>query len=312
MKAYTDILRDILENGEMKGNRTGIRTLMLPCLTFRHNMQDGFPLLTTRKLPIRSTLVELEGFIGGITSKKWYKDRKCKYWNEWANPEKVSESLFNKATELSELIPGLSFDSALNSLDRKYYQEIEDDLGPVYGYQWRRFNQAYDEDDSGSLDGYDQLLSIVNKLKSNPDDRRMVCSAWNPNQLDRMALPPCHMIFTVIHTNGKLSLSWKQRSVDSCCGLPANIASYATLLLLLCKIGNFKPWILKGDLDDCHIYENHIENAKIQIERKPLDLPELEITSPVDKPFDIFEWTHKDVQLTNYNYHPALKFEVAV
>jgi thymidylate synthase len=310
MKAYLDIVEDILTNGKWKGNRTGIRTLMLPSRNFQHNMNDGFPLLTTRKLPIRSTLVELEGFINGVSSKKWYQDRGCKYWDYWANPEKVSNTIW-KIAEKNSIENNISFEDALNLIDRKQYQLIEDDLGPIYGVQWRRWNEVYNEDDDGILVGIDQLKSLIERLKNNPDDRRLLVSAWNPQQLDIMALPPCHLLFQIHYVDGTLSLEWYQRSVDLTCGFSQNIASYATLLLLLCKETGFKPWLLTGRLGDAHIYENHIENAKIQLLREPRELPTMEITSPNGE-FDIFKWTHKDVKLSNYNPHPKLQFDVAV
>jgi len=303
MKAYTDIVKHILRSGQWKENRTGVKCLTTFCEIFRHDMSDGFPLLTTKSIPLRLVATELEGFIQGVTSKKWFQDRGCHIWDEWANPHKV-EYLegFNKIHG-----PTLGF-----KLDRKKIQRDEDDLGPIYGQQWRAFNQCYNEDCGGWIEddnkAADQLKFIVNTLKTNPDDRRMVCSAWNPLQLSQMALPPCHLLWNVQHINGTLNLVWFQRSCDLGLGVPWNISSYALLLLLLCKEANMIPGELVGVLSDCHIYENQLENIKIQIKREPFPLPTVEITSN-----DIFKWTHKDIKLLNYTSHAQLKLgKVAV
>jgi thymidylate synthase len=215
MKAYIDIAKNILENGEWKGNRTGIRTKTTFCEIFRHKMSDGFPLLTTKKMGLRNIAVELEFFIKGLTDKQWLKKRGCHIWDEWANPLKVKKRYDD--IEYFKPMPGL----ASASTDIKELQKEETDLGPVYGYQWRKFDQhygpinCYPEDFSiysnGVGIGTDQFQTIVETLKKNPDDRRMVCSAWNPNQIDLMALPPCHYAWTLVHINGKLNLCWKQR-----------------------------------------------------------------------------------------------------
>ena len=181
MREYIDIVKHVLTQGNWKGNRTGVRTLCLPNQIFSHDMKDGFPLLTTKKMPLRVIAVELEGFIKGITDKRWYQDRNCRIWDEWANPRKVKD----------RLIPLYAAQDSIHEYEEKKWlkdaQKEESDLGPVYGYQWRKFNQVYDEYDDGCTKQYDQLKEIVNTLHKNPDDRRMVCSAWNPIQMDRMA-----------------------------------------------------------------------------------------------------------------------------
>ena len=272
MKQYLDIVDNVLHNGVKKDNRTGISTISTFAETFRHDMSEGFPLLTTKKMAINAILVELEGFIKGITSKKWYQDRGCNIWNEWSNPLAG---------------PG-------------------DDLGPIYGYQWRRFGQVYDEDDDGCLFKHDQFNNIINTLKNNPHDRRMVCSAWNPIHASRMALPPCHVLWNVVILGDKLNLAWYQRSCDLMLGVPYNIASYATLLLLLCKESGFKPGILHGTLSDCHIYENQIDQAKHQINRIAKQLPTMDIVGTGD--FNIYNWRHDLIELKNYNPHPKIDF----
>lgn len=295
MKTYLDIVQHILDNGQRKSNRTGVDTLVVPNVHFSHDIKDGFPLLTTKKMAFKTMLVELEGFIKGITSKRWYQERGCKIWNEWANPQKVQD-------KLCELPPEQQTDDA-----RKEIQLVENDLGPIYGYQWRQFGKAYNPFDDGNKSGFDQLKYIVETLKTNPDDRRMVCSAWNPRQFYLMALPPCHLDFVVSHINGTLNLHWTQRSCDFALGASINISSYATLLLLLCKTTNMTPGNLSAIFCDCHIYENHIEGLREQLTRTPAKLPSLSITKD-----DIFEWTHEDVELNDYNPQDAIKFPIAV
>lgn len=225
---YFRVVNDILTNGRVKKNRTGIDTIGIFGTMIKFDMADGFPLLTTRKLPFKSTKVELEGFIKGITDKKWYQDRGCHYWDEWCNPQKVVYGHSNES---------------------KSAMKDEPDLGKIYGYQWRNFNSS----------GYDQLKNVVNTLKTNPTDRRMIVSAWNPCELHEMALPPCHFWWMVGVEDDKLNLVWGQRSVDTVCGLPANISSYALLLHLLAKETGRKEGILVGQLVDTHIYVNHFE-----------------------------------------------------
>lgn len=327
MRSYLDIVQNILDNGVSKqptrmenGKAVDVEngTIGTFCEIFRHNMSEGFPLLTCRKLPLKNTLIELEGFIQGITDKKWYQDRGCPYWNWWANPEKVNDIIHDCAEYEgnSDILEDREY--------RKIVQKEEKDLGKIYGSQWREFHDptaTVDENDlhgtkygQGSYLGdnkYDQLEEIVNKLRDNPYDRRMVCSAWNPNALHTMALPPCHVLWNVVVYGNKLNLTWFQRSNDILVGNPANIASYATLLLLLCKSSNLEPGELVGIFSDAHIYNNQINNAKLLLQRKPKDLPLLEINSQ-DNLFDIFKWTHEDVKLSNYNPHPSMKFELTV
>jgi len=324
MKSYLDIVRNVLENGKWKKpvrrNQDGSEvvlphdTLALPNQIFSHDMSKGFPLLTTKRMPPKTILVELEGFIHGITSKKWYQERGCKIWNEWANPLIVNNHITNMKKD---------GDSDID-YDKEYRLEIQkdvDDLGPIYGYQWRHFGETHDygqsfeelsSDSTGIPTGTDQLKEIVDRLHENPYDRRMVCSAWNPNQIGQMALPPCHYAWNITVIGDELNLAWVQRSVDTGLGLSFNIASYGTLLLLLAKEGGFKPGNLTGLLVDCHIYSNQIDKLKEQIQREPYSLPTLNILDRNGK-FSIFDWTHEDIELINYKYHPKLELgEVVV
>lgn len=307
MNNYLTIAKNILSNGQWKGNRTGIRTLTTFCEMFRHNMNDGFPLLTTKKMGLKSIAAELEFFIKGLTNKKWLQERKCTIWNEWANPIEVEKEY--------------KFRCSYGWMgNKKEVQPDIDDLGPIYGYQWRNFNGHYGavnffpeewrNESNGVDNGSDQLKKIVETLKSNPDDRRMVCSAWNPNQIDMMALPPCHYAWTVVHINGKLNLCWKQRSCDYFLGVPYNIASYGLLLLLLCKEANLEPGELVGVLEDCHIYENHIPQIQEQISRTPYPLPKVDILCNGD--FSIFNWKYTDILIHNYVSHDKISGEVAI
>ena len=315
MKQYLDIVRHVLDNGvekyptrrnpntgEWEPVDGGVKTLACANVLFSHEMEDGFPLLTTKKVAWKSVRVELEGFIRGITSKKWYKDRGCNIWNEWANPEVVRTILDEQASPFGGSI---DYNSPL-AKDIKYN---EDDLGAIYGYSWRRFNQAYDENDNGWVDesckeDADQLKRIVDTLLNNPMDRRMVCSAWNPLQMSRMALPPCHWGWNVTVIGNKLNLCWIQRSVDVPYGLPFNIASYALLLCLLVEAGGFKRGNLSAMLVDCHIYENQIDGCNRQIKREPRELPELYL----DDFNGIFNWTYDKVRLEGYNPMEKIDF----
>ncbi len=292
MKSYLDILYQVTYKGTVKENRTGVDTLVIPPQFFSHDMRDGFPLVTTKKVAKKAMLVELEGFIGGITSKKWYQERGCNIWNDWCNPYR-----------------------ALRDADPEKRMKPVDDLGPIYGFQWRAFGGSYNTQVASmgmkitpSINHTDQLAIIVQTLHDNPNDRRMVCSAWNPNQLSEMALPACHLMFVVQHINGVLHLHWTQRSCDMFLGVPFNIASYGMLLTLLAKQSGMEAGTLNGTLVDCHLYENHYEQAKLQLQREPRRLP----TVWIDNWTNIWDWKHDDVTFEGYRPHPAIKGAVAV
>lgn len=309
MKSYLDIVENILVNGKSKQatrNENGVAvpvengTIGLSQVYWEHQMSDGFPLLTCRKMPLHSILVELEGFIKGITSKKWYQDRKCKYWDWWANP-KTARKEYDTYLE-NQCLCDLCGPPDCPTL--KEFQKEVDDLGPIYGYQWVSFNSGYNGDfEYGSRIAINQLSSIVTTLKNNPYDRRMVCSAWNPNQMDQMALPPCHLLWNVCVYGDELNLHWHQRSCDTLRGIPSNIASYATLMLLLCKESGLKPGKLSAMFMDCHLYDNDLDHARAIIDLPTFDLPTLNITSD-----GIWDWTHKDVELINYQRGPSIQF----
>src|SRR3990167_9362208 len=284
MKAYLDIVKNVLENGEKKTDRTGTGTLTIAGTIFKHDMKNGFPLLTTKKVPFRLVASELEFFIKGITDKKWLQDRNNHIWDEWCTPTKVSYA---------------------HDDETKNKMKEERDLGPIYGFQWRHFNADYKnhETDHGDA-GVDQLKYIIEKLKSDPGDRRMIVSAWNPVKLKEMALPPCHYGFQVTVISGRVNLLWNQRSVDTMLGLPFNIASYALLLHLLAKESGLKEGKLVGFLGDVHLFENHIEGAKEQLSRDPnlYPLPHIE----TKKWTSIFDWKAEDTVLLDYESYPRI------
>ena len=290
MKAYLDIVKTILEKGQQKPSRTGIDALTIAGAMFEHDMENGFPALTTKKILFALVASELEFFIKGLTDKQWLSDRNNHIWDEWANPKKAAYG---------------------HDKQSKEKMMAERDLGPIYGFQWRHFNADYDNYDSNYTGkGVDQIKNLVDKLKTDPNDRRMIVTAWNPMHLDKMALPPCHFQFQVTVIERKLNLFWSQRSVDTMLGLPFNIASYALLLHLLAKEAGLEEGKLVGFLADVHIYENHLEGAKEQLGRNPntYSFPRVET-----KNFkNIFEWQYNDTELINYQSYPRIKFEIAV
>ena len=287
---YLQILKDLISSTDNKyANRTGVDTYKIPPRMIQHDMSLGFPIMTTKFVAWKTLRVELEGFIKGITSKSWFQDRGCKIWDEWCNPQQIPYSTDSKVQEL---------------------MAAEDDLGPcIYGGGWRNFHDpAVINIMSDSGQHIDQLKNIVQTLKSNPQDRRMICLAWNPLGLKHAALPACHTMWQVTVRGNKLDLTWTQRSVDTFLGLPFNIASYGLLLHLLAKESGLEPGILSGSLCDLHLYENHIDQAKEQLSRTPYDLPEIQ-TNVFD---NIFDWEWQTSVLHTYKYHPSIKAPVAV
>jgi thymidylate synthase len=285
---YMETLARLLKDGVRTENRTGVDTFKLPPAMLQHDMNMGFPILTTKRVYLKGVSVELEGFIGGQTSKKWYQDRGCNIWDEWCNPQKVPYG---------------------NDEETKAKMKAEDDLGPcIYGAAWRNFIDPTDLTDDHRIGGVDQLAKIVETLKTNPTDRRMICMAWNPLGLKYTALPPCHYAWQVTTRGNKLDLTYNIRSNDWFLGAPFNIASYGLLLLLLAKEVGFMPGILTAFITDLHLYENHIEQAGEQLSRVPRELPRIEF----ERWDGIFNWTHEDVKLIDYDPHPTIKAPVAV
>lgn len=291
MKAYLDIIKKIQEYGTWTGNRTGVRTQRLSGTMFEHDMREGFPLPTTKKVNLQTVATEVVFFARGLTDKQWLKDRNCKIWNQWCSPTIVPYG---------------------NDEETKAKMEAENDLGPIYGYQWRRFGLEYSE----YLDGVDykfpnpgdQLKTIIERLKTNPLDRRMIVSAWNPLQISEMALPPCHVLFELLSDGENLDLLWFQRSCDMFLGVPFNIASYGLLLSLIAKTVGMTPRRLVGFLGDSHIYENHQDQITEQLSRETRELPKLELPEGLD----ILTWEPENYKLHDYNPHGFIKAPIAV
>ena len=281
MKAYLDYLQYVLDNGVMTANRTGINTLACSGYMLKHDMKDGFPLLTTKKMGIKNIASELEMFIKGITDKRWLQERNNHIWDEWCNPKKVPYG---------------------NDEDTKAKMLAETDLGPIYGSQWVCFN--------GDSEKGNQLRNVIETIKADPTCRRLVVSAWNPLQMDQMALPPCHVLFELLcyPERGAMDILWFQRSCDSFLGVPYDLASYALLLTLLCTETGYTPGCVYGMLGSCHIYENHFDVVKEQLSRPTHKLPVIEI----DNWTNIWEWEYTDVKLLNYESEGKLVGAIAV
>ncbi len=288
MKAYLDIVSKILNEGAIKENRTGKDAISIAGAMFEHDMSTGYPLITTKTVPFKLVASELEFFIKGITDKEWLIARNNHIWDEWCSPKKVAYG---------------------HDEETQAKMKLERELGPIYGWQWRNIGAKYQSYDKPPIGvGIDQLKKLVETLKTNPNDRRMIVSAWNPMDFSEMALPPCHYSFQVTVINKKLNLMWNQRSIDVALGLPFNIASYALLLHLLAKEAGLEEGRLVGFLADAHIYCSHIEGLKEQLKREPKALSKL--TTP--KFTSIFDWEYIDSIVENYEHHPRIQFDIAV
>jgi thymidylate synthase len=290
-KQYQGILRKLVLYGKEKGDRTGTGTLSYFGDQIRHNMADGFPLLTTKKMAVKTMMTELKWFLKGDTNIKYLVDNNCHIWDGDAYKAYPHKDELNQ----KDFIQQIKTDDAF----AKQWGE----LGPIYGKQWRdwhsqKFNVAKGE---GYLLQIDQIAKLIVDLKKNPDSRRLMVSAWNVGEIEEVVLPPCHYGFQCYVSEGKLSLMWNQRSCDTFLGIPFNIASYATLLLLLCEETGLEAGELIGNLGDVHLYKNHVQQAKEQIVREPFPLPTIELSN-----VDILngEW---DYEVKGYEYHPTIK-----
>jgi len=264
MKQYLDLMRHVLEHGAQKHDRTGTGTISVFGYQMRFNLEEGFPLVTTKKLHLKSIIHELIWFLSGDTNIKYLKDNNVRIWDEWADEN--------------------------------------GDLGPVYGSQWRSWPAA---------DGrhIDQISQIIKTIKENPDSRRIIVSAWNVGEIEDMALPPCHAFFQFYVANGKLSCQLYQRSADIFLGVPFNIASYAMLTMMVAQVCGLQYGEFIHTLGDAHLYNNHLEQARLQLSRDPKPLPVLKINPEVK---DIFAFKYEDFTLENYDPHPHIKATVAV
>jgi thymidylate synthase len=264
MKAYHDLLQLVLDNGAQKSDRTGTGTLSVFGHQMRFDISKGFPLLTTKKVHLRSIVHELLWFLRGDTNVQYLRDNKVTIWDEWADEK--------------------------------------GELGPVYGKQWRSWQTA----DGRAID---QIANIVEQIKKNPDSRRLLVVAYNPGEVDKMALPPCHAFFQFYVANGRLSLQLYQRSADIFLGVPFNIASYALLLMMVAQVTGLTPGEFIHTLGDAHLYSNHLDQAKLQLTRDERPLPRMVLNSEVKS---LFDFKYEDFQLIGYDPHPAIKAEVAV
>ena len=264
MKQYLDLLDHVLKNCTKKMDRTGTGTISVFGYQMRFNLQDGFPLLTTKKLHLKSIIHELLWFISGDANIRYLNENGVKIWNEWADKD--------------------------------------GNLGPVYGYQWR----SWPASDGKKID---QLTEAINAIKKSPDSRRIIVSAWNVGEIEKMALPPCHVMFQFYVAGGKLSCQLYQRSCDIFLGIPFNIAYYAILTLMVAQVTGLKPGDFINTLGDAHIYLNHIEQVKLQLTREPYPLPDMIINPSVN---DIFKFRYEDFTLENYTAHHHIKGDISV
>ncbi len=264
MKQYIDLMRDILENGSEKTDRTGTGTVSVFGRQMRFDLSNGFPLVTTKKLHLRSIIYELLWFLKGETNIKYLNDNGVSIWDEWADEN--------------------------------------GELGPVYGSQWR----SWPAPDGRRID---QITQVLNQIKTKPDSRRHIVTAWNPAEVDKMALPPCHALFQFYVADGKLSCQLYQRSADYFLGVPFNIASYALLVYMVAQQCDLEPGDFVWTGGDVHLYSNHMEQVKLQLSRTPYSLPQLNIKR---KPSSLFEYQFEDFEILNYQSHPGIKAPIAV
>jgi thymidylate synthase len=264
MRQYLELMKNVLEHGFEKADRTGTGTLSVFGYQMRFDFAEGFPLLTTKKLHLRSIIYELLWFLRGDTNIKYLQEHGVNIWNEWADEN--------------------------------------GELGPVYGAQWRSWKSA---------DGHtiDQISQVIDLIKTNPDSRRLIVGAWNVGELSKMALPPCHLLFQFYVAGGRLSCQMYQRSADIFLGLPFNIASYALLTMMIAQVCDLEPGEFILTLGDAHLYSNHIEQARLQLTREPLKLPQMKLNPSVRS---IFDFDYGDFELVGYEAHPHIKAEVAV
>jgi thymidylate synthase len=265
MKQYQDLMQHVLDNGTRKDDRTGTGTISVFGYQMRFNLQDGFPLVTTKKLHLKSIVHELLWFLKGDTNIQYLKENNVSIWDEWADEK--------------------------------------GELGPVYGYQWR----SWPTPDGRHID---QISNVINQIKSNPDSRRLIVSAWNVGEIEKMALPPCHAFFQFYVADGRLSCQLYQRSADVFLGVPFNIASYALLTMMVAQVTGYEPGDFVHTFGDTHLYLNHLEQAKLQLSREPKRLPAMVINPDVKS--SIFDFTFDDFKLENYDPHPHIKASVAV
>jgi thymidylate synthase len=264
MRQYLDLLNHLLETGSERSDRTGTGTISQFGYQMRFNLAEGFPVITTKKLHLKSIIYELLWFLNGDTNVKYLQENGVKIWNEWAGED--------------------------------------GELGPVYGHQWRSWSAS----DGRTID---QISQLINMIKKNPSSRRLIVSAWNVGDIDKMKLPPCHLLFQFYVNNGKLSCQLYQRSADVFLGVPFNIASYALLTMMVAQVTGLQPGDFVHTFGDTHIYNNHLDQVRTQLAREPFPLPQMKINPEVKS---IFEFQYSDFELINYQAHPHIKGDVSV
>lgn len=283
MKTYLDMLEYVLENGERTSNRTGVDTLSVFGYQNRYDLSEGFPLITTKKMFTKAIVHELLWFLSGDTNVKYLQDNGVTIWDEWATEEQCAR-----------------------------FGRSEGDLGPIYGRQWRDFGAETRESHTGISyfePGVDQIDNLVRQIRNNPSSRRLIVTGWNPAEADQVALPPCHTLWQCKVSNGKLSMQLYQRSADIFLGVPFNIASYALLTHMLAQVCDLEVGEFIHTFGDLHLYVNHIDQAKLQLSRKPLKRPKLVLNPDVKS---IFDFKYDDIKIVDYKSHPRIKAEVAV
>jgi len=288
MKPYLELCQHVMTHGTLKMDRTGTGTKSVFGYQMRFDLSEGFPLLTTKKVHLKSIIHELLWFIQGDTNIKYLVDNDVRIWNEWPYEAFKKSSDYN-GESMDEYVAKIKADPS--------FAEKHGDLGPVYGAQWRNFN------------GVDQLQFILDEIKKNPNSRRMMLSAWNPAEIKNMALPPCHTLIQFYVADGKLSLQLYQRSADIFLGVPFNIASYALLLMMVAQVTGLEVGEFVHTLGDAHIYLNHVEQIELQLTRTPRKRPTMVINPNVKS---LFDFKFEDFELKDYNPYPAIKGKVAV
>lgn len=284
---YLSLLKQILEEGEKKDDRTGTGTSSIFGAQMRFDLAKGFPLLTTKKVHFKSIIIELLWFLRGDTHVKYLQENGVSIWDEWATKEQCA-----------------------------HFNRLEGDLGPVYGHQWRNFGATRKQSQQDNqpvngyhTDGFDQISWLIHEIKTNPNSRRLIVTGWNPHEANQVALPPCHTLFQFFVSQGKLSCQLYQRSADFFLGVPFNIASYALLTHMMAQVCNLQVGDFVWTGGDCHLYDNHRQQANLQLSRTPYDLPKLRLNTAVE---DLFTFDLSDIRIENYQHHAGIKAPVAV
>ena len=280
MQPYLDLLRTILDRGKDRADRTGTGTRGIFGHQMRFDLREGFPLVTTKKLHVKSIMHELLWFVRGETHVKPLQDAGVRIWNDWATAEQTAR-----------------------------FGRQEGDLGPVYGHQWRNFGASRKADGTYEKDGVDQLKRVLHDIKENPNSRRLLVTGWNPKEADQVALPPCHTLFQLYVQDGELSCQLYQRSADVFLGVPFNIASYALLTMMIAHVSGLRVGDFVHTFGDAHLYKNHLDQARLQLEREPRKLPRMILNPDVS---DLFAFRFEDFTLGGYDPHPHIAAEVSV